>query len=101
MRSSEVQNFNTATHMRQDPTLGYVIDIEETKNDLYRCNPMTHKMLDIVSKYSEGKPFELVTQKRRFKVWRKVRELMDIDDPEWIMYLTRHTCATRFLCRQE
>jgi len=97
MRSSEVQNFNKATHMRQDPTLGYVVDIEETKNDLYRCNPMTHKMLDIATKYSEDKPFDLVTQKRRFKVWRKVRELLQIDDPEWIMYLTRHTCATRLV----
>ena len=97
MRSAEVANFNQKTDMRQDPTLGYVIDIEETKNDLYRCNPMTDRMIKILKRYSEDVPFKQVTQKRRFKVWKKVRELCDIDDPEWIMYLTRHTCATRLV----
>lgn len=97
MRSAEVANFNQKTDMRQDPTLGYVIDIEETKNDLYRCNPMTDRMIKILKRYNEDNPFKLVTQKRRYKVWTQVRARLDIDDPEWIMYLTRHTCATRLV----
>ncbi len=98
MRSTEMTDLSVSKQIRVDPTLGNVIDLEETKNELYRCNPLTEKMEEILSKY-EGvdEPFKKMTQKTRWKIWNRIRDYMDTSDEEWIMYLTRHTCASRLV----
>lgn len=98
MRSSEMTNLSVSKQVRVDPNLGKVIDLEETKNELYRCNPLTAKMEEILTKYEEvDQPFKKITQKTRWKVWNHIRVMMDTQDEEWIMYLTRHTCASRLV----
>ena len=98
MRSEEITSLSISEQLRNDPTLGPVVDLEETKNELYRCNPLTSEMKQILARY-EGidQPFLGMTQKTRYAIWSFIRKALDNYDIEWIMYLTRHTCASRLV----
>ena len=44
-------------------------------------------------------PFAQFTESNIRKHWRFVREVMNDIDPEFVFYLTRHTCASRLVQR--
>jgi len=100
MRPIESRNVSQAS-LREDPELGYLVDLRKTKNAYPRTIPLTkraHYAFTYLSA-TEFMPFAQFTESNIRKNWRFVREVMNDVDPEFVFYLTRHTCASRLVQR--
>lgn len=80
----------------------------ESKTGLYRSVPMTKRVQTILRRRSDGRGTgtlwghpgdSLATVDRAYEAaWRRVRAQMGKeDDPGFIRYITRHTCASRLV----
>lgn len=99
MRPIEARHV-TQTAVREDPDLGYVVDLRKTKNAYPRTIPLTnraHKAYVALS--DEFMPFARFTENKIRSNWKFVRECLNETDPEFVFYLTRHTCASRLVQR--
>ena len=100
MRPIESRNV-PQTSIREDDELGYLIDLRKTKNAYPRTIPLTKRAHSAFATLSseEFMPFAQFTESNIRKNWRFVREVMNDIDPEFVFYLTRHTCASRLVQR--
>jgi len=100
MRPIESRNVPQSS-LREDDELGYLIDLRKTKNAYPRTIPLTKRAHSAFSALSseEFMPFAQFTESNIRKNWRFVREVMNDIDPEFVFYLTRHTCASRLVQR--
>ena len=89
------------TAVREDPELGYLVDLRKTKNAHPRTIPLTARAYNAFCQLSQdGKmPFARFTEATIRHNWRFVREALSETDPEFVFYLTRHTCASRLVQR--
>ena len=86
-------------HIRQDPQLGYVVDLFHTKNGDQRTVPLTRRAL-VAYKNNANREYlwKYWTKERIRAIWDKVREYMGrSSDKNFVFYLTRHTCASRII----
>jgi integrase len=100
MRPIESRNVPQSS-LREDDELGYLIDLRKTKNAYPRTIPLTKRAHSAFAALSseEFMPFAQFTESNIRKHWRFVREVMNDIDPEFVFYLTRHTCASRLVQR--
>ena len=100
MRPIESRNVPQSS-IREDDELGYLIDLRKTKNAYPRTIPLTKRAHSAFATLSseEFMPFAQFTESNIRKHWRFVREVMNDIDPEFVFYLTRHTCASRLVQR--
>ena len=99
MRPIESRNF-VQSAVREDPDLGYLVDLRKTKNAYPRTIPLTQKAYQAyMSHTDELMPFARYTETQISKHWKFIRECFNITDPEFVFYLTRHTCASRLVQR--
>ncbi len=100
MRPIESRNVPHSS-VREDTELGYLVDLRKTKNAYPRTIPLTKRAYFAFTKLSEDEfmPFAQFTESNIRKNWRFVREAMNDVDPEFVFYLTRHTCASRLVQR--
>ena len=100
MRPIESRNVPQSS-IREDDELGYLIDLRKTKNAYPRTIPLTKRAHSAFAALSaeEFMPFAQFTESNIRKHWRFVREVMNDIDPEFVFYLTRHTCASRLVQR--
>lgn len=90
----------TQGSVREDPKLGPLVDLRKTKNAYPRTIPLTQRALNAFHYLSnEFMPFARFTETNIRKHWRFVREALNDKDPEFVFYLTRHTCASRLVQR--
>ena len=78
----------------------------DTKSGKPRSIPLTERVKVIIAKWTnnlsaladvEG-PFTQFNQDRLTYLWNKARETMNlIDDPQFVPYMLRHTCASRLV----
>ena len=88
------------TAIREDPDLGYVVDLRKTKNAYPRTVPLTNRAYRAYTALSdEFHPFARFNENRIRHHWKYVRECLNETDPEFVFYLTRHTCASRLVQR--
>ena len=87
--------------VREDKELGYLVDLRKTKNAYPRTIPLTERAHHafITLSIDEFMPFARFTESNIRKNWRFVRDVMQDVDPEFVFYLTRHTCASRLVQR--
>lgn len=86
--------------VRKDPKLGPLVDLRKTKNAHPRTIPLTQRALNSFHSLSdEFMPFARFTETSIRKHWKFVREALSEKDPEFVFYLTRHTCASRLVQR--
>jgi integrase len=88
------------TSLREDPELGYMVDLRKTKNAYPRTIPLPQRAYEaFVALNDDFMPFARFTESNIRKHWRFVREALHETDPEFVFYLTRHTCASRLVQR--
>ncbi len=88
------------TSLREDPELGYMVDLRKTKNAYPRTIPLPQRAYEsFITLSDEFMPFSRFTESYIRKHWRFVREALNETDPEFVFYLTRHTCASRMVQR--
>ena len=99
MRPIESRNVSQ-TAVRDDDRLGKVVDLRKTKNAYPRTLPLTtraHKAYTALS--DEFLPFARMNENRIRSNWQYVRDCLNETDPEFVFYMTRHTCASRLVQR--
>lgn len=71
----------------------------ETKNDEARSVPATDRVRIILQRRSNSrKPFGCFDIRTLRAAWQKLRKAMDaMDDPEFVIHMLRHTCASRLV----
>jgi len=101
MRPGEARAIRTMD-IRTDPVLGEIVDVIKTKNGDPRCIPLTSRAVDAVShrilSWPEGELFSSFTPSVIARVWRDVRQHCNLGE-DYVLYTTRHTCATRLLSK--
>ena len=89
------------TAVRFDRGLGcYIVDLRRTKNGVPRTVPLTaraHKAWQALSVEDEHFPLSRFTEGVIRSNWKYVRDALNETDPEFVFYLTRHTCASRLV----
>ena len=78
----------------------YIVDMRRTKNGYPRTIPLTdraHRAFQALC--TEPLPFARFTEAHIRSNWKFVREALGDTDPEFVFYLTRHTCASRLVQR--
>lgn len=99
MRPVESRNF-TQNAVREDPELGFLIDLRRTKNAYPRTIPLTQKAYNAFLYHcDEPLPFARYTENQIRANWKFVRECVCDTDSEFVFYLSRHTCASRLVQR--
>ena len=89
------------TAVRSDPELGYLVDMRRTKNSYPRTIPLTNRAHNAFLELSDQHmPFARFTEANIRSNWKFVREALNDHDPEFVFYLTRHTCASRLVQRK-
>jgi integrase len=100
MRPIEAR-FIPQTAVRSDPELGYLVDMRRTKNSYPRTIPLTTRAHEAFQDLSDQPmPFARFTEAHIRSNWKFVREALNDNDPEFVFYLTRHTCASRLVQRK-
>ena len=100
MRPIEAR-FSPQTAVRQDPELGWLIDLRKTKNCYPRTIPLTKRAYEAFEYLSDQPmPFARFTESYIRRNWDFVRECTNDTDSEYVFYLTRHTCASRLVQRR-
>ena len=101
MRPGEARAIRTMD-IRTDPVLGEIVDVIKTKNGDPRCIPLTSRAVDAVAhsavSWPDGELFSSFTPSVIARVWRDVRQHCDLGE-DYVLYTTRHTCATRLLSK--
>ena len=100
MRPSEARRIHRR-QVRTDPVIGWVVDLIKTKNGERRTVPLTdkaHKAFEILSNGHEH-PFVRFTPHAIRYAWGKLRLARKSTDPNFVFYITRHTCASRLMQR--
>jgi len=86
--------------LREDPDLGWIIDLRRTKNMVSRTIPLTERAYKAFTTVSDHLfPFHMFTKQEIRKCWAMLREEFGENDPEFVFYMTRHTCASRLVQR--
>ena len=99
MRPIEARHVPQAA-VRHDPELGYLVDLRRTKNSYPRTIPLTNRAREAFSNLcDQPMPFARFTEAHIRSNWKFVREALNDNDPEFVFYLTRHTCASRLVQR--
>jgi integrase len=90
------------TAVRFDKGLNkYIVDLRRTKNGYPRTIPLTDRAYEaFVALRDEPFPFARFTESNIRSNWKFVREALNETDPEFVFYLTRHTCASRLVQRK-
>lgn len=90
-----------ALALREDPEIGHLVDLRKTKNAYPRTIPLTTRAYNAFENlaYDAIRPFAQFTENTIRKNWKFVRDVMQDSDPEFVFYLTRHTCASRLVQR--
>ena len=100
MRPIEAR-FVPQTAVRRDPELCYLVDLRRTKNSYPRTIPLTSRALNAFQELcDESMPFSRFTESNIRSNWKFVRDALNDHDPEFVFYLTRHTCASRLVQRK-
>lgn len=100
LRPIESRNLPLSS-LREDPELNHIVDLRKTKNAYPRTIPLTTRAYNSMMELSdEFMPFARFTESYIRKHWRFVREALNDHDPEFVFYLTRHTCASRLVQRK-
>ena len=100
MRPSEARRIHRR-QVRNDPVMGWVVDLIKTKNGERRTVPLTdkaHKAFETLSNGHEH-PFVRFTPQAIRYAWNKLRLARKSTDPNFVFYITRHTCASRLMQR--
>lgn len=100
MRPSEARRIHRR-QVRKDPIIGWVVDLIKTKNGERRTVPLTdraYKSFEFLSNGHEH-PFVRFTPQAIRYAWNKLRVATDSNDPNFVFYITRHTCASRLMQR--
>ncbi|MBM84729.1 MAG: hypothetical protein CMM47_01730 [Rhodospirillaceae bacterium] len=86
--------------IRTDPELGEIVDVIKTKNGDPRCIPLTSAARNAVGcmTYPGSGLFSKFTPSVIARVWREVRKHCNLGE-DYVLYTTRHTCATRLLSK--
>ena len=82
---------------REDPELGWVVDIVKTKNGDPRTVPLT-KRAELAYSVAGPSVFSGYTPNIIARVWKEVRKHCDLGE-DYVLYTARHTCATRLLSK--
>lgn len=87
--------------VRQDPQVGWVVDLLKTKNNQRRTIPLTERAYEAfcfhLTKNSEH-PFLYWSPTKIRTAWDNLRKgLNKTNDKNFVFYTTRHTCATRLV----
>ena len=101
MRPIEARHIPTKA-VRYDDELGWLVDLRRTKNSYPRTIPLTDRAYNAFVALSEDSeyPFARFTEANIRSNWKFVREAVGDTDPEFVFYLTRHTCASRLVQRK-
>ena len=79
----------------------YIVDLRRTKNGYPRTIPLTDRAYNaFLALRDELFPFSRFTESNIRSNWKFVREALNETDPEFVFYLTRHTCASRLVQRK-
>ena len=90
----------TKKAMSYDDDLGWIITIRQTKTSHPRVIPLTQRAYYAMREVSdELYPFAQFTKPEIRKCWALVRQEMNEDDPDFVFYTCRHTCASRLVQR--
>ena len=86
--------------IRTDPVLGEIVDVIKTKNGDPRCIPLTRAARNAVGcmTYPGSGLFSKFTPSVIARVWKDVRKHCNLGE-DYVLYTTRHTCATRLLSK--
>ena len=89
------------TAVRFDKNMNkYIVDMRRTKNGYPRTIPLTDRAhRAFLALCDETFPFARFTESNIRSNWKFVREALNETDPEFVFYLTRHTCASRLVQR--
>ena len=100
MRPIEARNVKQ-TAIRNDPELGWLVDLRKTKNCYPRTIPLTDRAYSAYQALAdEAFPFARFTESSIKTNWKFVRGCFMDDDPDFVFYITRHTCASRLVQRK-
>ncbi len=80
--------------------LGGIVDVIKTKNGDPRCIPLTRAERNAVGcmTYPGSGLFSKFTPSVIARVWKDVRKHCNLGE-DYVLYTTRHTCATRLLSK--
>jgi integrase len=81
----------------------YLVDLRRTKNSYPRTIPLTKRAYDAFMELTatgDPYPFARFTESNIRSNWKFIREALNDTDPEFVFYLTRHTCASRLVQRR-
>jgi integrase len=100
MRPSEARRIHRR-QVRKDPVMGWVVDLIKTKNGMRRTVPLTKKAYKAFQELSKGHehPFVRFTPQAIRYAWSKLRLAVGCTNPNFVFYITRHTCASRLMQR--
>ena len=86
--------------IRTDPVLGEIVDVIKTKNGDPRSIPLTSAARNAVGcmTYPGSGLFSKFTPSVIARVWKDVRKHCNLGE-DYVLYTTRHTCATRLLSK--
>ncbi len=99
LRPSESRALNKK-QLSRDPDLGWIIKVYETKTMHPRVIPLTDRALAAFNTISdELYPFAQFTKQAIRSAWAIVRAEFGEDDPDFVFYACRHTCASRLVQR--
>lgn len=90
--------FIASSSFREDEELGWLVDLRKTKNCYPRTIPLTKRAKKAFDYLNDSAlPFARFTEGVIRRNWEHVRECTQDKDPEYVFYLTRHTCASRLV----
>lgn len=99
LRPSESRALNRK-QLSKDPELGWIVKVYETKTMHPRVIPLTERALNAMKSVSdELYPFAQFTKQAIRSAWAIVRAEFGEDDPDFVFYACRHTCASRLVQR--
>jgi integrase len=100
MRPIEARNA-TASSVRYDAELGWLIDLRKTKNCYPRTILLTKRAVEAFEFLNTSeRPFAHFTETVIRRNWEFVRGCTGDTDTEYVFYLCRHTCASRLVQRR-
>ena len=99
LRPSESREL-TAKALSHDDDLGWIITVRITKTSIPRVIPLTERAYNAFCQISDDLyRFSKFTKQEIRKCWALVRQELNEDDPDFVFYTTRHTCASRLVQR--
>jgi integrase len=89
-----------ALKLRPDDVQNGMVTFWDTKNGDPRSVPMTHRVKAIMEERCKlPQPWPMDYSQCR-QVWDRIRQYLKFtEDPEWIIHMLRHTCASRLVQR--